>query len=245
MERGLWEQSGKTHSVWTGDVSGGCSSLEGLGSFSEPSTVALWRRRNLAPQTIPQPQAGSYTFLAIKTKSWVTRFWMTRLSSRQRKWSKGARWGARWRQGSPENAIVQHWLRDQWAEQQIIFIPLWMNCRGNVIGREWLKICCHGNSLRLNLFLCALVGCWIKRKAGDCKDERTEKGGENFNEMRVFRVGGDEFVSGLETATQSRHRLYGVTIIYKSTWHTLCASCIMWTGFTCYLVNEVELRSVG
>lgn len=85
-----------------------------------------------------------------------------------------------------------------------------------------MKICCHGNSLRLNFFSCASVGCGIKRKAGDCKDERAAEGGENFNEMRVFRGGREESVRGLRTATPSCHIVHGGTTNYHSSFLPPC-----------------------
>lgn len=85
-----------------------------------------------------------------------------------------------------------------------------------------MKICCHGNSLRLNFFSCASVGCGIKRKAGDCKDERAAEGGENFNEMRVFRGGREESVRGLRIATPSCHIVHEGTTNYHSSFLPPC-----------------------
>lgn len=59
-----------------------------------------------------------------------------------------------------------------------------------------------------------------RRKAGDDRDERPVKRGENFNEMRVFREGRDEIVCSQTTGAQTCHRLFGGMSDDRSATHT-------------------------
>lgn len=98
-ERKLLGRSGEHR----GDVHSSDSSFEGSRTLQWNTEATWWQKMKFI----------NTGYLVEETSYWVTKFGMTGLSSKNRKWSKAPGWGARGGRGSSGNTIVYHWLKDE------------------------------------------------------------------------------------------------------------------------------------
>lgn len=85
------------------------------------------------------------------------------------------------------NIIISYWLKDQCIMTKVHNTRSYAVLPGRTARVMWLerydwKSVAMEILLKLNLLFRALVWCWIKRKPGDCKDQRTVRREENLNE---------------------------------------------------------------